>query len=122
MDYSILVIEDNPDNQALVTWVLEDEDYDVTCSDNAERGIEALVAGNYDAVLMDICLPGMDGKEATRIIREMEKFKDVPILALTAHAMKEEEQLIMDSGVNELVPKPLDIDVLLTRLNFYLKK
>ena len=62
----ILVVEDHPDNQQLVTWILEDEDYDVTCADTAEEGIECVLAGNYDAVLMDISLPGMDGKQATR--------------------------------------------------------
>jgi len=121
MSPSILVIEDNPDNRKLVTWILEDEGYQVTCSETAESGIEALQAGNFQAILMDISLPGMDGTEATRQIRQMENFKSLPIIALTAHAIKGETEKIMASGVNDLITKPVDEDQLLTRLSALIK-
>ena len=121
MNPAILVIEDNPDNRKLVTWILEDEGYDVTCSETAEIGIEALLAGNFQAVLMDISLPGMDGTEATRKIRAMETYKNLPIIALTAHAIKGEKEKIMDSGVNDLITKPVDEEQLLKRLSTLIK-
>jgi len=116
MANSILVIEDNPDNRTLVTWILEDDGYEVTCAATAEAGIEELLRGNFNAVLMDISLPGMDGAEATRQIRQMNEYQALPIIALTAHAIKGETETIMASGVNDLVTKPVDEEQLLTRL------
>ena len=117
MNDSILVIEDNPDNRKLVTWILEDEGYAVTCSETAEAGIEELKRGNYQAILMDISLPGMDGTEATRLIREMDDYKTLPIIALTAHAIKGETDKILASGVNKLITKPVNEELLLEHLS-----
>ena len=69
-----------------------------------------------DIVLMDISLPGIDGKEATRRLRAMDQFRDLPIIALTAHAIKGEDDEILASGVTDLITKPLDEDQLLQRL------
>lgn len=121
MSASILVIEDNPDNRKLVTWILEDEGYSVTCSENAESGIETLRAGNFQAILMDISLPGMDGTEATRRIRAMERYQSLPIIALTAHAIKGETEKILASGVNDLITKPVDEELLLASLSALVK-
>lgn len=117
MNDNILVIEDNPDNRKLVTWILEDEGYHVTCSETAELGLEALQAGNFQAILMDISLPGMDGTEATRRIRQMQQFQNLPIIALTAHAIKGETDSILACGVDDLITKPVDEEQLLARLS-----
>ena len=119
MSASILVIEDNPDNRQLVTWILEDEGYGVTCAASAEEGIRQLLEAPFDMVLMDISLPGMDGKQATRHIRAMTRFHDLPIIALTAHAITGEQEAIMASGVTDLITKPLDEDLLLERIQRY---
>lgn len=116
MPGKILVIEDNPDNSKLVTWILEDEDYQVTCAATAEIGLEALKKEHFDLVLMDISLPGMDGKEATQCIRNDPNLKNLPVLALTAHAIKGERESILESGVNDLLTKPLDEEELLAKL------
>lgn len=117
---SILVIEDNPDNQQLVTWILEDEGYRVACAFTAEDGLALLEADPFDLVLMDISLPGMDGKQATRIIRETPHLKHLPVLALTAHAVQGEREAILASGVDGLMTKPLDEDALLATLRSHL--
>ena len=104
----ILVVEDNPDNQQLVRWILEDEAYEVTCADTAEEGLCLLESGRYDAVLMDITLPGMDGREATRIIRTNPQFSTLPVFALTAHGLEAEQASILESGVTGLLTKPID--------------
>lgn len=110
----VLIVEDNPDNQQLATWILEDEGYQVTCAESAEEGLEMMETGGYDIVLMDISLPGMDGKEATRKIRATPHLKDTPILALTAHAVQGEREDIVASGVDGLLTKPVDEDELLS--------
>lgn len=116
MGKKILVIEDNPDNMKLVTWILEDEGYEVDTANTAETGIKRIESNHYDMILMDISLPGMDGKDATRYLRSQEKFKDLPIIALTAHAIKGEDEAILDSGVTDLITKPLDEVYLLKRI------
>ena len=117
MSKSVLVVEDNPDNQTLVTWILEDAGYEIVCSATAEEGLAVLQKRPFDVVLMDISLPGMDGKEATRQIRQMEVYRDLPIIALTAHAVKGETEAIFDSGVTDLITKPVDEEQLLARLD-----
>lgn len=104
----ILVVEDNPDNQQLVTWILEDEAYDVTCASSAEDGLRLLKNHQYKAVLMDISLPGMDGKEATKVIRTMDGLQALPIFALTAHAQQAELDSIRQCGVTAILAKPIN--------------
>jgi CheY-like chemotaxis protein len=123
MNRRILAVEDNPDNMNLFQWILEDEGYEFTGVASAEEGLELLENHVFDLVVMDISLPGMDGKEATRRLRNDPRFRDLPIVAATAHAIKEEESAIRDSGVSALVTKPLDeqlfldtIDSLLTEV------
>lgn len=116
MAHRILVVEDNPDNMKLVTWILEDEQYHVTGVGTAEECLERMKAETFDVVLMDISLPGMNGKEATKRLREQPRFSKLPIIALTAHAIKGEDEDILASGVTELITKPLDEDVLLDRI------
>jgi len=116
MPSQILVIEDNPDNRTLITWILEDEGYSVICAETAELGLELLHKENFDMILMDISLPGMDGKQATQLIRKMDKYKDLPIIALTAHAIKGEHESILASGVTDLVTKPVDEEALMIRI------
>ncbi len=110
---TILVVEDNPDNLKLVSWILEDEDYDIVAAETGEDGLAALEQHSIDLVLMDISLPGIDGKEASRRIRENPDLAGLPIIALTAHAIQGEKEAILASGVNDLLTKPLDEDQLL---------
>lgn len=116
MGSKILVVEDNPDNMKLVTWILEDENYIVTGVNCAEDCLTTMEQEEFDLVLMDISLPGIDGKEATRRLRAQERFQALPIIALTAHAIKGEDEEILASGVTDLITKPLDEEVLLERL------
>ncbi|OUS03659.1 response regulator [Gammaproteobacteria bacterium 42_54_T18] len=118
---NILVVEDNPDNMKLVTWMLEDEGYIVTSAFNAEDGLQLATSNTYDAILMDISLPGMDGKEATKKLRATEKYRSATIFALTAHAIINETKEILDSGVDELITKPINETQLLERLKHYIQ-
>ncbi|MBF0497195.1 MAG: PAS domain S-box protein [Deltaproteobacteria bacterium] len=105
----ILIVEDNPINQELAKVMLEKRGHTVVL---AENGIEAIAAYErefFDAILMDIQMPQMDGFEATKIIREMEKISGnrITIVAMTAHAMKGDRERCLAAGMDEYVTKPL---------------
>lgn len=122
MDFHILVVEDNPDNSKLVSWILEDEGYKVTCVGTGEDCLSALASETFDLVLMDISLPGISGKETTRRIRQTPGVSSIPILALTAHAIEGEQQSILDSGVNDLLTKPINDELLIQSIMTHLRR
>ena len=84
--------------------------------------IEASEEGHYDAVLMDVQMPVMNGYEATKAIRAMERkdVKNLPIIAMTANAMEEDKEKALKSGMNAHIAKPLDIELLMKALHQYL--
>jgi two-component system cell cycle response regulator DivK len=105
---TVLVVEDNPDNRKLVAWLLEDAGYPFVCVGTAEEGLLALEERPFALVLMDVSLPGMDGKEATRRLRGDARWRDLPVIAVTAHATTCEVEAILASGVSAMVTKPID--------------
>ena len=120
MSARVLVVEDNADNMKLVTWALEDAGYQVEGVGSAEEALARLEHSPCDVVLMDISLPGMDGKEATRRLRGDPRFATLPIIAVSAHAVTGEKEAILASGVSELVTKPIDEEHLLRTIRAYL--
>ena len=108
MRTAILAIEDNADNMELFAWILEDEGYAFEGVGSAEEGLASLERGSFDLVLMDIALPGIDGKEATRRIRAVPRFARLPVIAVTAHASKRETEEILAAGVTYVVTKPVE--------------
>lgn len=113
---TILMVEDNADNADLATWMLEDANYSVALATTAEAGLALLEDHRYSIILMDISLPGMDGKDAIRLIRANPSLSAIPIIALTAHAVLNERDAIMASGADCIVTKPIDEDLLLLKL------
>lgn len=113
MNAKVLVVEDNQDNMKLITWVLEEEQYQVTGVFSAEDAFELIGDNCFDIILMDIDLPGMNGEEATRKLRKDTRFENLPIVALTAHALKEEVESIMSAGFTWLATKPIDEQMVL---------
>lgn len=116
----ILVVEDNPDNLRLVSWMLEDENYVFDAVESGEACLEQLEKEKYALVLLDISLPGIDGKETARRIRAQPDFRSLPVIACTAHAIKQEEIEILAAGVNCIVTKPIEEKLLLDSLRKYL--
>ena len=110
MSASVLIIEDNLDNMKLGLRILNAEGYQCEGVTSAEEGLARLEEAPFDIVLMDISLPGMDGTEATRRLRENPKFRTLPIIAVTAHAIATERAAILASGVTTFVAKPIDVD------------
>jgi len=104
----ILMIEDNPINAELVIDLLELEDYNVIHAENAEEGIELTRSEMPALILMDVGLPGMDGLEATRILKNDEKTKNITIVVLTSHAMKGDANRAIEAGSDGYITKPID--------------
>ena len=108
MEEKILVIEDTPMNMELVADLLEVQGFNVLQAETAEMGIEKARAETPDLILMDIGLPGMDGLTATGILKQDQLTKNIPIIAFTSHAMKEDKEKIMAAGCDGYITKPID--------------
>ena len=105
---TILIVEDNPTNMKLSTFLLESADYTVLAATNAEIGLTLAREARPDLILMDIQLPGMDGLEATALLKADEATRGIPVIALTALAMKGDEERILAAGCDGYIAKPLD--------------
>ncbi|MFZ6731676.1 two-component regulator propeller domain-containing protein [Undibacterium sp. Ji42W] len=107
----ILLVEDNHINQQIAAELMTEAGMIVDVADNGRIAIDKLNQGNpYDIVLMDLQMPEMDGYAATTIIRSYPEWLDLPIIAMTAHAMNEERQRCLDTGMNDHIAKPIDPD------------
>ena len=104
---TVLVVEDNPANMTLATFLLKSAGYAVLSATDAEAGLALARSEQPDLVLMDIQLPGMDGLEACAILKKDEGTRDIPVIALTALAMKGDEERIRAAGCDGYIAKPL---------------
>ena len=103
-----LVIEDNHDNLRLITYALKRGGYEVISAETGEAGVELAGKQKPSFVVVDINLPGIDGIEVTRRIRRSELCRNVPIIAITSHAMFGDRDKIIASGCNGYFEKPID--------------
>jgi len=117
----VLVVDDDVRNIFALTSALEAHHMNVVHAENGQEGIDLLKATpGVEAVLMDIMMPEMDGYEAITAIRQMDEFKQLPIIALTAKAMKADRDHCLEVGASDYISKPLDIDQLLSLLRVWL--
>ncbi len=113
-DRRVLVVEDSPFNRDIVVALLQPAGFDLDIVENGKVAVEKVLSGKqiYDAVLMDIQMPLMDGYQATAEIRKDPRFRNLPIIALTAHAMKGEREKCLMAGMDDYISKPFDEDQL----------
>jgi len=108
MSACILIVDDNPTNLKLASQVLEVEGCTVEQAADAEQAQEMLQHMTPDLILMDIALPGMDGLTLTRKLKTDEKLRHVPVVAMTAFAMKGDDRKALDAGCDGYITKPID--------------
>jgi CheY-like chemotaxis protein len=118
---SILIVDDNSANLKLARVLLQTEGYVVRTAADAKEALEALKSFRPHLILMDIQLPGMDGLELTRRLKANSATRQIIILALTAYAMKGDEQKTVDAGCDGYIAKPIDTRGLLRLLAEYLR-
>jgi polar amino acid transport system substrate-binding protein len=104
----ILLVEDNEINRQVAGEILRGAGLEVSTANNGREAIEALQESPCDAVLMDVQMPVMDGYEATRALRKDARFKDLPVIAMTAHAMAGDRERSLEAGMSDHVTKPID--------------
>ena len=118
----ILLVEDNEMNRDMLSRRLTRKGYEVAIAVDGREGVETAKAGTYDLILMDMSLPEIDGWEATRLLREGEATKSVPIIALTAHAMSGDRERALDAGCDDYDTKPIELERLLSKIQALLPR
>ncbi|MCR8922590.1 response regulator [Dasania sp. GY-MA-18] len=117
---TIFVIEDQATNMKLITGILSRAGFNVKTATTADIGIPMIIENKPDLVLMDLHLPGTDGITATRILKNNESTKTIPIIALTAKAMEGDRESILEAGCDEYAAKPIRYKQLLELINNFL--
>ena len=116
----ILIVEDNEMNRDMLSRRLRRKGYETICAEDGRRGVD--LAGSYlpDLILMDMSLPVLDGWEATKKLKEDTLTKDIPVIALTAHAMRGDREKALRAGCDEYETKPIDLKRLLEKIQILL--
>jgi CheY-like chemotaxis protein len=114
----ILVVEDDFANQQVILGMLEETNLQAEVANNGIEAVNKVTSGSYDLIFMDIQMPNMNGYDATKIIRE--KGYTLPIIALTAYAMKGDEEKCLNAGCDAYLPKPVDAEKLFETLGKFL--
>jgi two-component system, cell cycle response regulator DivK len=117
----ILVVEDNLDNMTLISDVLSSLNYEVIQATDGEQGVKIAGEQKPDLILMDLSLPRMDGWTATRHIKADPELKEIPIIALTAHAMVGDRERALEAGCDDYVSKPINLRELANKLTQFIR-
>lgn len=115
--HHILLVEDNELNRDMLTRRLQKRGFIIECAENGQIGVDMARQLRPDLILMDMSLPVLDGWEATRIIRKDAEINNIPIIALTAHAMPGDEERAHDAGCDDYDTKPVDLERLLQKIH-----
>lgn len=114
---TILLVEDNELNRDMLSRRLLRKGFAIFTAVNGKEGVELALEQQPNLVLMDLSLPVMDGWEATRLLKQSDATKHIPIIALTAHAMSGDRERAFQAGCDDFDTKPIDLDRLLEKIN-----
>ena len=117
----ILYVEDNADNIYMLTRRLKKKGFDIIVAGDGQEGIDKAIEESPDLILMDLSLPTMDGWTATAKIKEIEAVKNIPVIALSAHAMPEHRDRALNAGCSDYDTKPVDIKRLLEKIGKFIE-
>ena len=115
-NYKLLLVEDNKLNQVVVKFSLKRFGYEIVTANNGIEAVEEFKKTDFDFILMDVMMPEMDGLEATKIIRDLDDGKDIPIIALTADVITATENKCRVCGMSAHMVKPFEVEKLFTIL------
>jgi len=122
MGKTILIVEDDPMSLKLFQTLLQMNGYETLEATDGRRGVELAKEKKPDLILMDVQMPSLDGLEATRILKKDGAMRNTPIVALTAHAMKGDEEKIRSAGCDGYITKPIDTREFLQKITEYLSR
>ena len=105
----VLVVDDNQDSRELVVKVLKNKGYQMVEAIDGEEAVETAIAQKPDLILLDISIPKLNGYEVARILKGKEDFRDIPVVALTAHAMKGDRVKALEAGFEGYITKPINV-------------
>lgn len=117
----ILIVDDEPDLVETVRFPLEVEGYEVLVAGNGEEGLNLARKEKPDLILLDLMLPKLDGYKVCRLLKFDERYKHIPILMLTAKTQEKDRMLGKETGADEYITKPFDLDQLLEKVKTYLR-
>jgi len=121
MPRKVLVVEDNEDSRELVVKVLKNKGYLVIAAVDGEEAVEKAIAEKPDLILLDISLPKLDGYEVAKKLKSLAEFQEIPIVALTAHAMKGDREKVIVAGFEGYITKPINVRELPDQLKSYIR-
>jgi two-component system cell cycle response regulator DivK len=121
MPRKILIVEDNEDSRELVVKVLRNKGYITVEAVDGEDAIEKVVSERPDLILLDISIPKLDGYEVAKRLKSREDVKDIPIVAVTAHAMKGDREKVIAAGFEGYISKPVNVRELPDQVRSYLR-
>lgn len=122
MNKSVLVVEDEFDGQQVISEMLAYLDVESTLVSEAEDALFHLESKSYDAILIDLGLPGMDGLMLLRAIRQTHHLDDVPCIVVTAFSSANVKREVFETGGNAFLTKPIDHDVFIREIDYWVKK
>ena len=117
----ILVVDDNQDSRELVVKVLKNKGYVMVEAVDGEEAVEKAVAEKPDLILLDISIPKLNGYEVTRVLKSREEFKSIPVVALTAHAMKGDRTKALEAGCEGYITKPINVRELAAQVKSFIR-
>jgi CheY-like chemotaxis protein len=122
MKAKILLIEDNPQNRYLTSFLLQRHGFEVVQAETGAEGLELAARVLPDLILLDIQLPGMDGHTVARLLKADSKLSRIPIVAVTSYAMVGDREKCLEAGAEGYIEKPIDPDTFVTEIERFLRR
>ncbi len=118
----VLVVEDEPVNLKLLKEILQTEGFDVLYAEDGRQAVEVARAELPDLILMDIRMPGMDGFQAVKLLKSDDTTRNIPVVAVTAYAMKEDRERATEAGFDDYLTKPFRYEEVVEKVRRFLKE